>query len=65
MENIPKSKLRTFISLFIFIFCFLKTEDLILSFMVYVIYLSWAIIPILIMQKEKIKGGETHDNSKS
>jgi len=63
--TIPKSKLRTAISLFILGFCYWKTDDLLLSFMVYLTYLCWAIVPVLIIDKEISKGGQPHDDQKN
>lgn len=65
MDVIPKSKLRTIISIIIFAFCFYKTEDLLTSLIVQIGYLSWCIVPILTIELYNSKKGKKNDDSKT
>lgn len=61
----PKSKLRDFIALGILCYCFIRTQDLIVSFMIYFLYLMWSIIPIMLYENYLKRKAEENDNQKT
>lgn len=65
IRPIPHSKLRNFIAIFILVYCFLHTMDLFVSFLVYFLYLSWSIFPVMIYEEYLKRKEITNDNQKT
>lgn len=70
MENketraFPKSRLRDSIAVGILCYCFIRTEDIGISFMIYLLYLMWSIIPIIFYENYLKRKAEQNDHKKT
>jgi cytosine/uracil/thiamine/allantoin permease len=65
IRQYPKSRLRDCIALGILCYCMIRTEDIIISFMVYVLYLMWSIIPIMIYEDYLKRKAEKNDHKEA
>jgi hypothetical protein len=61
----PKSRLRDFIALGILCYCFIRTGDIFVSCMVYLLYIMWSIIPIIFYENYFKKKSQSNDNQKT
>jgi len=61
----PKSRLRDVIAIGILCYCFIRTEDIVISFMIYLLYLMWSIIPIIFYENYLKRKEGRNDHQKS